>query len=190
MGFEIDLIAAKLRREAIVKRQMPIRDRTALSVEIEGLSKANIQRRPQACWEDPFWKGAGQRLSRSAGRIGKRRVPRFQRLISTALHRDRRASVVFDETQLRRVLKNFASYYNQIRTHLEDSVAQSGKLGAAPELWQSASPRGKVLVKLGRESEAEIQLSIAACIVDEIAQNLTTPMLLVGPAKFETEIKR
>jgi hypothetical protein len=26
--------------------------------------------------------------------------------------------VVFDEAQLRRVLKNFASYYNQIRTHL------------------------------------------------------------------------
>ena len=43
MGFEIDLIAAKLRRETIMKRQMPIRDRTALSVEIEGLSKANIQ---------------------------------------------------------------------------------------------------------------------------------------------------
>ena len=40
MGFEIDLIAAKLRRETIMKRQMPIRDRTALSVEIEGLSKA------------------------------------------------------------------------------------------------------------------------------------------------------
>jgi transposase InsO family protein len=26
--------------------------------------------------------------------------------------------VVFDETQLRRVLRNYASYYNQIRTHL------------------------------------------------------------------------
>jgi hypothetical protein len=84
---------------------------------------------------------------------------------------------VFDETQLRRVLKNFASYYNQIRTHLEDSVAQSRKLGAAPDLWQECLSRGKVLVKLGRESEAEIQLSIAACIVDEIAHNLTTPRL-------------
>jgi len=26
--------------------------------------------------------------------------------------------VVFDEAQLRRVLKNYASYYNQVRTHL------------------------------------------------------------------------
>jgi hypothetical protein len=26
--------------------------------------------------------------------------------------------VVFDEAQLRRVLKNYASYYNQTRTHL------------------------------------------------------------------------
>jgi transposase InsO family protein len=26
--------------------------------------------------------------------------------------------IVFDETQLRRVLKNYASYYNQVRTHL------------------------------------------------------------------------
>jgi hypothetical protein len=25
---------------------------------------------------------------------------------------------VFDEAQLRRVLKNYASYYNQVRTHL------------------------------------------------------------------------
>jgi len=25
---------------------------------------------------------------------------------------------VFDEVQLRRVLKNYASYYNQVRTHL------------------------------------------------------------------------
>ena len=28
------------------------------------------------------------------------------------------ALVVFDEAQLRRVLKNYASYYNQVRTHL------------------------------------------------------------------------
>ena len=26
--------------------------------------------------------------------------------------------IVFDEAQLRRVLKNYASYYNQVRTHL------------------------------------------------------------------------
>jgi hypothetical protein len=26
--------------------------------------------------------------------------------------------IVFDETQLRRVLKNYASYYNQVLTHL------------------------------------------------------------------------
>jgi transposase InsO family protein len=26
--------------------------------------------------------------------------------------------VVFDEAQLRRVMKNYASYYNQVRTHL------------------------------------------------------------------------
>jgi hypothetical protein len=26
--------------------------------------------------------------------------------------------VVFDEAQLRRVLRNYASYYNQVRTHL------------------------------------------------------------------------
>ena len=87
---------------------------------------------------------------------------------------------MFDEAQLRRVLRNFASYCNQIRTHLEDSVAQSRKLGAAPDLWQECLSRGKVLVKLGRESEAEIQLSIAACIVDEIAQNLRTPKLLAA----------
>jgi hypothetical protein len=48
---------------------------------------------------------------------------------------------VFDEAQLRRVLKNFAFYYNQIRTHLEDSVAQSRKLGAAPDLWQECLSR-------------------------------------------------
>jgi len=26
--------------------------------------------------------------------------------------------VVFDEAQLRRILRNYASYYNQVRTHL------------------------------------------------------------------------
>jgi hypothetical protein len=32
---------------------------------------------------------------------------------------------VFDEAQLRRVLRNYASYYNQIRTHLSlDKNAQ------------------------------------------------------------------
>ena len=43
MGFEIDLIAARLRRETIMKRRTPIRDRAALSVEIGGLSKASIK---------------------------------------------------------------------------------------------------------------------------------------------------
>jgi hypothetical protein len=37
--------------------------------------------------------------------------------------------IVFDEAQLRRVLKNYASYYNQVRTHL--SLEKN-----APDFWR------------------------------------------------------
>ena len=40
-----------------------------------------------------------------------------ERLIGS-IRREKPHLVVFDEAQLRRVLKNYASYYNQVRTHL------------------------------------------------------------------------
>ena len=36
--------------------------------------------------------------------------------------------VVFDEAQLRHVLRNYASYYNQVRTHLSLDQVESGDL--------------------------------------------------------------
>jgi hypothetical protein len=44
-------------------------------------------------------------------------------------------------------------------------------------VWQGCFALGKVLLKLGRESEAETQLKMAAGVVEAIAQNLTTPEL-------------
>ena len=41
-----------------------------------------------------------------------------ERLIGSIRRESLDHLVVFDEVQLRRVLKNYASYYNQIRTHL------------------------------------------------------------------------
>jgi transposase InsO family protein len=41
-----------------------------------------------------------------------------ERLIGSIRRESLDHLVVFDETQLRRVLKNYASYYNQVRTHL------------------------------------------------------------------------
>jgi hypothetical protein len=50
-----------------------------------------------------------------------------------------RSPVVFDEGQLRRALKNYASYYNQVRTHLsleKDAPVfrRPHKLGAIPAI--------------------------------------------------------
>jgi transposase InsO family protein len=41
-----------------------------------------------------------------------------ERLIGSIRRESLDHLIVFDEAQLRRVLKNYASYYNQIRTHL------------------------------------------------------------------------
>jgi transposase InsO family protein len=41
-----------------------------------------------------------------------------ERVIGSIRHESLDHLVVFDEAQLRRVLKNYASYYNQVRTHL------------------------------------------------------------------------
>ena len=41
-----------------------------------------------------------------------------ERLIGSIRRESLDHLVVFDEAQLRRVLKNYASYYNQVRTHL------------------------------------------------------------------------
>ncbi len=41
-----------------------------------------------------------------------------ERLIGSIRRESLDYLVVFDEAQLRRVLRNYASYYNQIRTHL------------------------------------------------------------------------
>jgi tRNA G37 N-methylase Trm5 len=41
-----------------------------------------------------------------------------ERLIGSIRRESLDHLIVFDETQLRRVLKNYVSYYNQIRTHL------------------------------------------------------------------------
>jgi hypothetical protein len=42
----------------------------------------------------------------------------IERLIGSFRRESLDHLVVFDEAQLRRVLKNYASYYNQVRTHL------------------------------------------------------------------------
>ncbi len=41
-----------------------------------------------------------------------------ERLIGSIRRESLNHVIVFDEAQLRRVLKNYASYYNQVRTHL------------------------------------------------------------------------
>jgi transposase InsO family protein len=41
-----------------------------------------------------------------------------ERLIGSIRRESLDHLIVFDEAQLRRVLRNYASYYNQIRTHL------------------------------------------------------------------------
>jgi transposase InsO family protein len=41
-----------------------------------------------------------------------------ERLIASIRRESLDHLVVFDEAHLRRVLKNYASYYNQVRTHL------------------------------------------------------------------------
>ena len=41
-----------------------------------------------------------------------------ERLIGSIRRESLDHLVVFDEAQLRRVLRNYASYYNQVRTHL------------------------------------------------------------------------
>ena len=41
-----------------------------------------------------------------------------ERLIGSIRRESLDHLIVFDEAQLRRVLKNYASYYNQVRTHL------------------------------------------------------------------------
>jgi transposase InsO family protein len=41
-----------------------------------------------------------------------------ERLIGSGRRESLDHLVVFDEAQLRRVLRNYASYYNQVRTHL------------------------------------------------------------------------
>jgi hypothetical protein len=54
--------------------------------------------------------------------------------------------VVFDEAQLRRVLRNYASYYDQVRTHLSldknaPNFRRPQKLGPsqASQFWGAAS---------------------------------------------------
>jgi hypothetical protein len=56
------------------------------------------------------------RSSDRTARTVAERLRRTPHRIDSA--RELRHLVVFDEAQLRRVLKNYASYYNQVRTHL------------------------------------------------------------------------
>ena len=54
----------------------------------------------------------------SAGFAGNPGIPAYvERLIGSIRRESLDHLVVFDEAQLRRVLKNYASYYNQVRTH-------------------------------------------------------------------------
>jgi tetratricopeptide (TPR) repeat protein len=60
---------------------------------------------------------------------------------------------------------------------LDSSVALTRELKAAQDLWQGCIVLGKVLFKLGKESEAEAQFTTAAHTIEAIAQNLKIPNL-------------
>jgi transposase InsO family protein len=49
-----------------------------------------------------------------------------ERLIGSIRRKSLDHLVVFNETQLRRILKNYASYYNQVRTHLSSDKNAPG----------------------------------------------------------------
>ena len=73
---------------------------------------------------------------------------RVERLIGSIRRESLDHLVVFDEAQLRRVLKNYASYYNQVRTHLSLSKnapdfrrpLKLGPIAAISILGWAASP--------------------------------------------------
>jgi len=106
---------------------------------------------------DEAWSFAGQSLDLATKNIARKHIARAQRLQGEVLVATGK-------------LQDAAGV-------LESSVTLVAELKAAPDLWQCGLALGKVLLKLGREGEAETQLNLAAGVVEAIAQKLTTPSL-------------
>ncbi len=60
---------------------------------------------------------------------------------------------------------------------LESSVTLTTQLGTHPDIWMAKSSLGQVLIKLGRDREAEEQFMSALRTLEDIANNLHTPGL-------------
>ena len=60
---------------------------------------------------------------------------------------------------------------------LESSATLTAQLGTHPDIWMTRSSLGQVLIKLGRDREAEEQFMSALRTLEDIANNLHTPGL-------------
>ena len=60
---------------------------------------------------------------------------------------------------------------------LESSVALATQIGIHPDVWMARSSLGQVLIKLGRDREAEEQFMGAVRTLEDIANKLHTPNL-------------